>query len=165
MQQTNKGGARYFVLFKDDATRFKMIECIKSKTKDVVLACLKQFTACLRHEIRNMLKFFHNIGEWIHWCWIEEISWIVGNKTKTHNQLYTKIEWCFYERQLNNSGSSRSMVHANNIHIWFWGEVVNTTMYVFNRSGTRTLDNMTHFEARFQIKPPVAHIRVLGSNV
>jgi hypothetical protein len=41
MQQTNKYGACYFVLFKDDATRFKMIECIKSKTRDVVLACLK----------------------------------------------------------------------------------------------------------------------------
>ncbi len=56
MQQTNKGGTCYFVLFKDDATRFKMIECIKSKTKDVVLACLKQFMAQLRHETRNMLK-------------------------------------------------------------------------------------------------------------
>jgi hypothetical protein len=61
--------------------------------------------------------------------------------------------------------AARSMMHANNIHIRFWAEVVNTTMYVFNRSGTRTLDNMTYFEARFQIKPLVAHIRVLGSNV
>jgi hypothetical protein len=60
MQQTNKGGARYFVLFKDDATRFKITKCIKSKTRDVVLACLKQFMAWLRHEIRNMLKKIRN---------------------------------------------------------------------------------------------------------
>jgi hypothetical protein len=57
------------------------------------------------------------------------------------------------------------MLHANNIHIQFWGEAMNTTLYVFNKLGTRTLDNMTRFEARFQIKPPMAHIRVLGSNV
>jgi hypothetical protein len=60
MQQTNKGGACYFVLFKDDATRFKVIECIKSKTRDVVLACLKQFMAWLRHKTGNMLKILNN---------------------------------------------------------------------------------------------------------
>jgi hypothetical protein len=62
MEQTNEGGARYFVLFKDDATRFKMIECIKSKTRDVVLARLKQFMAWLRHETWNMLKNSGMIG-------------------------------------------------------------------------------------------------------
>ncbi len=33
MQQTSKGGAHYFVLFEDGATKFKVIECIKSNTK------------------------------------------------------------------------------------------------------------------------------------
>jgi hypothetical protein len=37
-----------------------MIECSKSKTRDVVLACLKQFMAWLRHETWNMLKIFRN---------------------------------------------------------------------------------------------------------
>jgi hypothetical protein len=61
--------------------------------------------------------------------------------------------------------AGKNMLHENNIHIQFWGEAVNTTVYVFNRIGTRTLDNMTHFETMFQIKPPMAHIKVLGSNV
>jgi len=38
MQQTNEGGAHYFVLFKNDAIGFKVFECIKSNTGDVVLA-------------------------------------------------------------------------------------------------------------------------------
>jgi hypothetical protein len=41
---------------------------------------------------------------------------------------------------------------------------MNVIMYVLNRIGT-TLDGMTPFEALFQMKPLVAHIRVFGSNV
>jgi hypothetical protein len=43
----------------------------------------------------------------------------------------------------------RSMLHVNNIHIQFWGEVVNAIMYVLNRTWTRTLDGITPFEAWF----------------
>jgi hypothetical protein len=60
MQQTNEGGAHYFVWFKNDAIRFKVIECIKSNTRDVVLACLKRFMARLKHKMRDMLKILRN---------------------------------------------------------------------------------------------------------
>ncbi len=60
MQQTNEGGAHYFVWLKNDAIRFKVIECIKSNTRDVVLACLKRFMAQLKHKMKNMLKILRN---------------------------------------------------------------------------------------------------------
>jgi hypothetical protein len=47
-------------LFKDDAIGFKVIECIRSKIGVVVMACLKQFMAQLRHEIGNMLKILRS---------------------------------------------------------------------------------------------------------
>ena len=56
MWQISLGGARYFILFKDDAIGFRTIECIKTKTEQEVLGCLKQFIGRLQQETGNKLK-------------------------------------------------------------------------------------------------------------
>ncbi|KAI5334004.1 hypothetical protein L3X38_024137 [Prunus dulcis] len=44
----------------------------------------------------------------------------------------------------------------------FWGEVVNTAVYIQNRCPTKALDNVTPFEAFSGRKPGVKHLRVFG---
>jgi hypothetical protein len=46
----------------------------------------------------------------------------------------------------------------------FGGTAMNTVVYVLNRTRIRTLDRMIPFEAWFQTKPSMAHIKVFGSN-
>jgi hypothetical protein len=44
----------------------------------------------------------------------------------------------------------------------FWGEAVMTAVYVLNRSFTRSMDDVTPFEAWHEGKPDVEHLRVFG---
>ena len=60
--------------------------------------------------------------------------------------------------------AARSMLHASNIHIKFWGEAVNSAIYILNMTGTRTLEGITPSEAWYGTKPSIAHIRVFGSD-
>ncbi|CAL2273057.1 unnamed protein product [Prunus armeniaca] len=47
--------------------------------------------------------------------------------------------------------------------IKFWGEAVNTTVYILNRCPISALKNKTLFEAFSGRKPRVKHLRIFGS--
>jgi len=57
---------------------------------------------------------------------------------------------------------ARSMLKCKNLTNVFWVEAINTTMYLKNRSPTRSLDYKTPFEVLFGFKPAVSHLRVFG---
>jgi transposase InsO family protein len=54
MQVPNIGRALYFVLFKDNITRYRVIECLKSKPD--ALPTFKQFLAQLKRETCSWIK-------------------------------------------------------------------------------------------------------------
>lgn len=45
---------------------------------------------------------------------------------------------------------------------WFWGEVVNTTVYILNRCPTKSVKGMTPFEAWHGNKLAVHHLKIFG---
>jgi hypothetical protein len=55
--------------------------------------------------------------------------------------------------------NARSILKAKGLPRWFWGEVVNTVVYVLNRCPTKSVDGMTLFEAWHGRKPAVHHLR------
>ncbi|CAL2253823.1 unnamed protein product [Prunus armeniaca] len=58
---------------------------------------------------------------------------------------------------------ARTMMHEKKIPFKFWAEVVNTAVYLQNRSPTSALDNTTPFEKFSGRKPGVKHLRIFGS--
>jgi hypothetical protein len=58
--------------------------------------------------------------------------------------------------------TARSMLKVKGLPGWFWGEAVNTTVYVLNRCPTKSVDSMTPFEAWHGRKPVVHHLRTFG---
>jgi hypothetical protein len=58
--------------------------------------------------------------------------------------------------------TARSMLKAKGLLRWFWGEAVNTAMYVLNMCPTKSVDGMTLFEAWHGRKPVVHHLRAFG---
>jgi transposase InsO family protein len=42
---------------------------------------------------------------------------------------------------------ARSMLKAKGLPSWFWGEAVNTAVYILNRCPTKSVTGMTPFEA------------------
>ncbi len=57
------------------------------------------------------------------------------------------------------------MILAQGLGLEFWGEAVNTTMYIKNRCPTKVLDFKTPQEAWSGRKPDVSHLRVFGCKV
>jgi hypothetical protein len=58
--------------------------------------------------------------------------------------------------------TARSMLKAKGLPRWFWGEAVNTAVYVLNRCPTKSVDGMTPFKAWHVRKPVVHHLRTFG---
>jgi hypothetical protein len=54
------------------------------------------------------------------------------------------------------------MLKAKGTPEWFWGEAVNTVVYVLNRCLTKSVDSMTPFEAWHGRKPTVHCLRTFG---
>jgi hypothetical protein len=58
--------------------------------------------------------------------------------------------------------TTRSLLKAKGLPGWFWGEAVNTAVYVLNRCPTKSIDGVTPFEAWHGRKPAVHHLRTFG---
>ena len=58
----------------------------------------------------------------------------------------------------------RSMLADSRLPQKFWAEALSTAVYLINRSPTKALDKTTPFEAWYEKKPNVSHLRVFGSS-
>jgi hypothetical protein len=57
---------------------------------------------------------------------------------------------------------ARSMILAQGLGLEFWGEAVNTTVYIKNPCPTKALDSKTPQETCSGRKPDVSHLKVFG---
>ncbi|GKU93614.1 hypothetical protein SLEP1_g7191 [Rubroshorea leprosula] len=58
---------------------------------------------------------------------------------------------------------TRSLLKAKGMPNSFWGEAVSCSVYLLNRSPTRSVQNITPVEAWSGFKPSVKHLKVFGS--
>ncbi|KAK8914629.1 hypothetical protein KSP39_PZI023850 [Platanthera zijinensis] len=58
---------------------------------------------------------------------------------------------------------TRCMMNVKNIPHCYWGEAVNTAVYLLNRAPTRALFNSTPYELWYNRKPDISHLRIFGS--
>jgi hypothetical protein len=59
-------------------------------------------------------------------------------------------------------GMARSMMKAKGLPGVFWGEAVNTAVYILNRSPTRSLNEKMPYEAWHGERPVVSYFRTFG---
>jgi hypothetical protein len=59
-------------------------------------------------------------------------------------------------------GTARSLLKAKGLPRWLWGEAVATAVYMLNRSLTKGVADKMPFEAWFEKKPGVRHLRTFG---
>ena len=58
---------------------------------------------------------------------------------------------------------ARSMLKGKNLSNGFWVEALNITIYLKNRSPTKSLEFKTLYEVLYGFKLVVKHLRVFGS--
>ena len=58
---------------------------------------------------------------------------------------------------------ARSMLKAKYLPNELWAEAVWTTVFLLNRSPTKSVQNQTPYEAWYERKPNVIHLKIFGS--
>jgi len=161
MSVPSYGGSVYFVLFKDDATSYRFVFCIRRKSE--ALACFKkvclQITKDTGHSVQ-MLRTDRG-GEFANKAFDQYLD--AHSIRREYTAPYTPEQNSVAERENRTIMEGvRSCLHHARINLKFWAEAVQYLVYTLNRTGTRLLSDYTPFEAYFGIPPSVSHLRPFG---
>lgn len=162
MHVTSLGGARFFLLFKDDCTGFRVVYFLKNKSD--VFQHLKQQSMLINKFQRPIQRIRIDNGR-------EYLN------TEMHQYLQRKgikleatAPYCPEQNgrsERNNRTimeSARTMLCARNVPQFLWAEAVNTAVYLLNRTATSQLKNSTPYEAWTGKKPNLSHVKIFGSS-
>lgn len=157
------GGARYFLLIKDDFSNFRKIYFLKEKSEvcrqiEKYLSLVKSIN-CTVAVVRsdNGLEFVNiNVGKLMEGHGIrhqKSVSYTPQHNGRAERDMRTIVE------------AARTMIHSKQLPLKLWAEAVNTAVYVLNCTGPSSVKDKTPFELFFNKKPSISHLRVFGSEV
>ena len=161
MSYASLGGARFYVLFKDEFSGWIKINFMKSKSE--VLYYLQSFSAFLKNHTGETIQRLRtdNGTEYVNAAtskWTMEMGIhheTSATYTPEQNGTSKRVNRTIME-------SARSMMHASGAPSWIWAEAVNCAVYIRNR-----IPSSSRIKSPFEIlnnwKPSVSHIKIFGS--
>lgn len=153
---------RYFVIFKDDYSKFRCIYLLKQKSE--VSEKLKLFLAEAKtsgHKIQALLC--DNGGEFDNQR-VREILQKEGIKLRLVCPYTPEQNGCAERENRTVVEAARAMMHAHEqLPKELWGELVNTAVYVLNRTGPTPVEGKVPYELWFGKKASIKHLRIIGS--
>lgn len=155
------GENRYFLLLVDDFSRVMWTYMLKSK--DEAFGAFKKFKTFVEKESGDKIKTFRTDrgGEFMSKNFVEFCH--EAGITRHFTAPYSPQQNGVVERRNRTVvAMTRSFLKEMNLPSNLWGEAVRHSVYILNRLPTRSLSNMTPYEAWSGDKPNVAHIRVFG---
>jgi hypothetical protein len=155
------GGSRYYVLFKDDFSGFRVVHFIRQKSEASEL--FKLFVIRLHSETGQRVHTLRsdNGGEY---GGKEFNSWLSKKGIKHESSAPYNPEQNGVSERANRTvvESARSLIHMKKLPLELWAEAINCAVYTLNRVMSRTIST-TPYEAWFKTKPNVGHFKVFGS--
>ena len=158
----SKAGAKTFVLFIDDMSR--MVWCFFMKSKTETTEMFKTFKALTEKHSGELIKRFRCINGKAEYDNATFQAILRENGISYEPSApYTQNQHGVSER-MNRTimEKARTMLLEARLPQSSWAEAVNTAVYLHSRSPTRSLDNMTPYEAWNGVKPDLSHIKVFG---
>ena len=161
MQVQTIGLGKYFLLFRDDFSNYRVIYIIARK--DQVYEKCYNFIQKLKNEtgkfvikmrsdngtefvnsgMENMFKLFNIAHE-------TTVEYTPEQNGKIERDNRTIIEM------------ARTMLHSKNLNLKLWGEAVNTAVYIINRTYANK-KNETPFQLWYDKIPDISNFKVFGS--
>jgi Reverse transcriptase (RNA-dependent DNA polymerase)/gag-polypeptide of LTR copia-type/Integrase core domain/GAG-pre-integrase domain len=161
MQNTSFGGSKYFITFIDDYTRYMVVKTMKSK--DEAMNHFLDYKAYAENLTGHRIKILRsdNGGEYCSKSFDTLLRTLGISRQKT--PPYTpELNGVAERANRTLVESARSMLHGANLDFAYWGEALLTSVYLRNRSPTRSLANVTPYEAWYGKKPTLNHLRIFG---
>lgn len=161
MSVSSVNGARYFVLFKDDYSGYRVVFFIKHK--DDTLECFKEFVKLSENKKGNPVKVLH-VDNGREYCGKEFRSYLSSQGIELETTApYTPEQNGRSERDMRTIvESARSMLYARDVPLYLWAEAVNTAVYILNRTATSQAPDTTPLEMWTGKTPTLDHIRTFG---
>lgn len=137
--------ARYFVLFKDDLSGYRVVFFIRHK--DDTLECFQEFCKLAKNKFGNSVKVLHT-DNGREYCNDKYREFLSQNGIELETTApYTPEQNGRTERDMRTIvESARSMLYAKDVPLYLWAEAVNTAVYLLNRTSTSQTPNSTPFE-------------------
>ena len=155
------GGKSYFLLIVDDFSQYMWLELLSTKSE--ALAYFKKIVLAAEVESGHRLKAFRtdcggefNSGAFVTFCSDH------GVKHNTTRPYTPQQNWVVERRNQSVVEMARCLLKAMKVPAKFWGEAVNTAVFLLNRAPTKSLNGKTPFESWFGKKPGVRHLRTFG---
>lgn len=155
------GGNKYFLLIVDDFTRFMWIFLMK--TKDETFDLFKKFKIQVEKGKPNKIQILRtdrggefNSYQFTEFCRAQGIKrQLTAPYTPQQNGVVERRNRTVVEM-------TRSLLKAMQVPDRLWGEAARHTVYLLNRILTKSVKNVTPYEAWKGVKPKLSHIRVFG---
>jgi len=162
MSVASPAGSKYFVIFKDDSSGYRVIEFIKSKAE--VFDHFKAFVARLKNEVGCSVKTIRsdNGGEYTSLAfqqWLKEEG--IRHETSVPK---TPQQNGAAEREIRTIVEhARSMLLSANLPTELWAEASACAVYLLNRIESRVRPGSTPYEMWHGKKPSLAYLQVFGT--
>jgi transposase InsO family protein len=164
MEEKSLGGKRYFVIFKDDYSKYTYVYFMNQKSE------VKDKLELFLNTIKNQLDI--KVNTLRSDCGLEykntEIKAIfdkLGIKHET-SVPYTPQQNGKAERSMRTIvEAARTMLYSKNLSKSLWAEAVNTVVYTLNRTGNSGQEGNTPYELWFNKTPNINHLKIFGSEV
>lgn len=156
------GGARYFLLFIDDYSRYSWIYTLKHKSE--AFESFKEFQALAKRQSGYQLKCLRtdNGGEFDShafngFCKQRGII-------RQYSVAYSPSQNGVAERRNRTlQEMTRAMLKHSRLPLSYWGEAITTANYLHNRLPGKSTSMVTPYERWFNKPPQIQHLRVFGS--
>lgn len=163
MSIASPGGARYFIVFKDDFTGYRVLYFMKHKSE--AFSFFQQFAARLKAQTGNTIKTLRsdNGGEYID-CSFENYLIAEGIRHESSAPHTPQQNGVSERKNRTVMESARSMLYSKGSSSGqkeLWAEAVSCAVYTLNRASSRTVA-VTPFEGWYGVKPDVSHLKIFG---
>ncbi len=158
---TTPSGKKYFLLLVDDYSRYMWVALLA--TKDAAPEAIKNIQAIAERKSGRKLRALRTdrggeftSGDFTSYC-VE-----LGVRRELTAPYTPQQNGVVERRNQTVVGTARSMLKAKGLPGMFWGEAVNTAVYLLNRTMTKGTGGKTPYELWNGIAPGVHHLRTFG---
>lgn len=158
------GGARYFLLLKDDYSHYRTVYFLKQKSE--VVERMKEFVTQVHVQTNYTIKVIRsdNGGEIDN----KAIRAFCAREGLIHQLTapYTPEQNGTLERENRTVvEAARTQLHAHDTDLRLWAEAVSASVYVLNRTGTSTVKDKTPFQLWHNKDADIHKLKEFGSIV
>ncbi|GFS54006.1 retrovirus-related Pol polyprotein from transposon TNT 1-94 [Trichonephila clavipes] len=155
---------KYLVVFKDSFTKFRYGYLIKEKSE--VKEVLEHMLAHIRTLGYSVKEFLCDNGGEFDNKDVHEILHSNGI-TQRLTAPYTLEQNGASEREMQTTIEMARTLKYSNPEVSFpaviWAELVNSAIYILNRTGKSSIENTSPYELWLKKKPRLKHLRIIGS--